>query len=184
MRLIITLSILLLPTIICGQIKNLDTANSTITVSGTSTLHDWTIKAEKFSSSTNIILKDDVMMIDHLTVKIKVEGLKSGKNVMDKNTYKAMNSDEYPEIKYELIKVENILKTTQGYLLDTKGKLLIAGVNRDCDLQVQALKKNGLAFSGSIKFNMTDYNIDPPTALLGTIKTGDEVEIIFNVKYN
>lgn len=28
---------------------------------------------------------------------------------------------------------------------------------------------------------MTDYGIKPPKAMLGTLKTGDEVEIVFNV---
>jgi hypothetical protein len=29
---------------------------------------------------------------------------------------------------------------------------------------------------------MTDFKIDPPTALMGTMKTGDEITISFNVK--
>ena len=38
-----------------------------------------------------------------------------------------------------------------------------------------------ITFNGSKKLKMTDYGIKPPTALLGTMTTGDEVEIVFQV---
>lgn len=38
-----------------------------------------------------------------------------------------------------------------------------------------------VAFMGEIKINMTEFNVDPPTALLGTIKTGEEITIKFQV---
>jgi hypothetical protein len=30
---------------------------------------------------------------------------------------------------------------------------------------------------------MTDYGVDPPTAVFGTIKTGDAIDINFNLNY-
>jgi hypothetical protein len=30
---------------------------------------------------------------------------------------------------------------------------------------------------------MREYNIDPPTAMMGTIKTGEEVKVIFNAVF-
>ena len=38
-----------------------------------------------------------------------------------------------------------------------------------------------ITFSGSKKIKMTDYKLKPPTALLGTLTTGDEVDIHFQV---
>ena len=33
---------------------------------------------------------------------------------------------------------------------------------------------------GKKALKMTDYNIEPPKALLGTITTGDDIEVHFN----
>jgi len=39
--------------------------------------------------------------------------------------------------------------------------------------------------TGSYKFKMSSFGIDPPRAMLGTIRTGDEVTIKFKINlYN
>ena len=46
------------------------------------------------------------------------------------------------------------------------------------------LSDGSVQFIGSVTFNMTNFNIDPPTAVMGTIKTGDEITIKFQVIYS
>jgi polyisoprenoid-binding protein YceI len=61
--------------------------------------------------------------------------------------------------------------------------LTIAGTAKKTDLYVQG-KVGGdgsLTFNGSKKLKMTDFGIKPPTALMGTMTVGDEVEIVFSV---
>jgi hypothetical protein len=38
-----------------------------------------------------------------------------------------------------------------------------------------------MQISGSKKLKMTEFDMVPPTALMGTIKTGDEVTVTFNL---
>jgi polyisoprenoid-binding protein YceI len=45
----------------------------------------------------------------------------------------------------------------------------------------QAGGDQSITFNGSKKIKMTDFGISPPTALMGTMTTGDEVEVIFQV---
>jgi polyisoprenoid-binding protein YceI len=70
-----------------------------------------------------------------------------------------------------------------NYDINTTGYLTIAGTTNKIDLY--ALGKVGsdgsITFSGSKKLKMTDYKIKPPTALMGTMTTGDEIEIVFQV---
>ena len=42
------------------------------------------------------------------------------------------------------------------------------------------LAGNKVTLTGATKLKMTDYKIDPPKALMGTITTGDEITIKFN----
>jgi hypothetical protein len=46
---------------------------------------------------------------------------------------------------------------------------------------VRWVADGSISFAGSKKLKMTDYKIKPPTALLGSLTTGDEVEIVFQV---
>ena len=70
-----------------------------------------------------------------------------------------------------------------SYDINTSGYLTIAGATNKIDMYVQGKvgSDGGVTFSGAKKIKMTDYKIKPPTALMGTLTTGDEVEIVFQV---
>jgi len=158
--------------------KDLDKANSSLTVFGTSSLHDWEIEAEEFNSNADLAVTDNGVQIKSLSFTVPVKGLKSGKSAMDDNTYKALKAKDHPTIKYQLKEA-----TPSGDKTQTKGMLTIAGVTKTVDMVVETKTNNGVQFSGSITFNMTDYGVEPPTALFGTIKTGDEITVKFKVNY-
>lgn len=159
-------------------------AGSSLKVLGTSTLHDWEIVAEDFSGNASISMEDG-MILNDLSFKVKVESLESGKSSMNSNTYEALNSDKYPYINYEFSEVTSSTKTGDAYKLNTKGKLTIAGHTNTITMPVMArVSGKQISFAGKITFKMTDFKVDPPRALMGTIKTGDEVTIDFKINYN
>lgn len=175
---------LLLSAPLVAQYK-LNKEQSTCTVNGTSTLHDWEMTAENMYGYGHLDIEGgELKNIDVLKFTVPVKSLKSGKNRMDKNTYEALKSDKHPKISYELVDVLSMEKNGNGVDIKAKGKLTIAGVTKYIDLNVKAYNEGGgIAFKGSTTFNMTSYKVDPPVALLGTVKTGDEVTIVFNAKY-
>lgn len=161
----------------------LDQQGSDLEILGTSTLHDWEITAEEMSGDASIALGDK-MAVEALQFSVKVKSLESGKSSMNKNTYEALKADKNPTISYKLTEVKSIRNTGNAYKLETIGKLTIGGYTKTILLTVDAKTGNAeVAFTGQTTFKMSEYNIDPPTALMGTIKTGDEVTIKFNVKY-
>ena len=162
---------------------------SDLTIYGTSSLHDWEIVAEKMTGSCHVTIEDNkVTEVSDLTFNVIVDGLKSGKSGMDDNTYNALNQGKYPKITYKLTSVEKSAPSKDGesIIFVTKGTLSIAGFSQEIDLKVAAKKtaNGGVQFIGKTVFNMTDYKVDPPTAVFGTIKTGDEITIIFKVVYS
>ncbi|MEP1791697.1 YceI family protein, partial [Reichenbachiella sp.] len=68
----------------------------------------------------------------------------------------------------------------QGKELLGKGELLIAGKSNEIPVRLTINNTSKLSVSGSIKIKMTDYGITPPTAVFGTIKTGDDITIQFD----
>ncbi len=145
-----SISLLISITVCVGQNYDIDPGRSTLSISGTSTLYDWTMIAKEFESTANIEIKEDEVVINNLKATINVRGLKSGKKKMDKNAYKAMKSRKYPTIRYELREIESIKKLADGFLLNTSGNLIVAGVSRGCPIAVKAVTNAGLNLIGSI----------------------------------
>ena len=103
---------------------------------------------------------------------------------MDKNAYKALNSDKYPEISFASSYANIRPSGTNSYMISAKGKLIIAGVSKDiwivgvttvnpADMSVQTI--------GSAKIKMSEFNVEPPSFMFGAMKTGDEITVKFNV---
>lgn len=61
--------------------------------------------------------------------------------------------------------------------------MTIAGTSRETDL-VATLKVNPdktLSITGIKKLKMTDYKVEPPSFMFGSVTTGDDIAINFNV---
>jgi polyisoprenoid-binding protein YceI len=159
--------------------------NSTIKITGTSTLKDWESISKEASGEAEIeIDKGTLKKIHSLTLRIPSESLKSGNNQMDRNTYDALKTGEHPHIVFDLQSVEEIAPLSAGKHVVVRGNLTIAGVTNPIILAGNGSVSNKIiAFQGSHPLKMTDFNIEPPTALLGTVRAHDEIQIHFNVSY-
>ncbi len=151
-------------------------------VSGTSTLHDWDMVSEQASGEAQFVVEGNTLKdIKKLRIEMPAESIKSGKGGMDKNAYSALETKKHKTVLFEL---ENLVKG-EGNSWTAKGNFTIAGVKKPATFPVTAKSEgNGYRFEGSHSFKLTDFNVDPPTALMGTIKTGDEMSIHFNVVFN
>lgn len=161
----------------------LQVADTKMSVAGTSTMHDWKSEVTNVQGTASIVWNgQELKSIDKVAIKIAAKSIKSEKgNMMDKLAWKALKADEFPTITYTLQKVNSITKSGAGYAINATGKLTIAGTSKVVTMNVtgKVLPNGGIQFSGTHKLLMTDYNIEPPTAMLGTMKTGNEVTIAF-----
>ena len=167
----------------------LDVNKSSLIIEGTSTLHDWHIVARQLQGSSSLN-KDatKITEINSLTFSVIVKGLDSGKSLMDNNTYKAMVEPKYPTVDFNLKRVESIKPSVdgKGYIIRASGDLTIVGKTINEEMKVYSLVNSdgSVQFKGELAFPMSKYSVDPPTAVMGTIKTGDDVKIKFSVVYN
>lgn len=179
----IVIPILMVSIGVKGQTNYKLTSVQKLEVAGTSTLHDWTMPTETAEGTATIDADNNTLNgVSQLTVTIKAETLKSGKSGMDDNAYKALKTKKYPEITFNLKQVKSITKKSDHYLVDAVGTFTIAGESRTVSVQAKAyLTTSTIKFTGSKDLKLTDFNIDPPTALLGTVKTGDDITINYNL---
>lgn len=170
-------------TVQAQQLVKLD-KSSELSVSGTSTLHDWTIVAEDIAGSAAFDITDgQIISVSDLNIKVKVTEIKSGKSGMDKNTFNALKSDDHPYITFSLANAP-ATKSGSKYQVRGSGTLMIAGVKKPITVTALcSIAGNVISCQGSYAMKMTDFDVEPPTAMFGTIKTGNEITIDFNVKF-
>lgn len=156
-------------------------------IQGTSNLHDWTMESREAKGDGVISFQDgEVAGIDRLNISLPTESLKSGKRGLDKSAYSALKTDTYPEVKFNLVGVERLKSSGKGTQIKSKGKLTIAGHTRTEELVVfcQTNEQGKLIFEGSKTIKMSDYQVEPPTLILGAIKAGDEIKVSFKIQFN
>lgn len=165
---------------------------STLKIEGTSTLHSWDVVAGEFNvnfSVPEMWLQStenwDGSDVDKLEVVVPIEEMDGGRSRMNRDLKEALRSEEYPEIKFTWSELEfENSGENNGKTAHVKGSLSVAGVTRDIEFRAEMnlVDQSRLQSSGSVEINMKDYDIDPPRALLGTIRTGEMIEIIFELE--
>lgn len=162
--------------------------DSEITLSGTSTLHDWQMDSYSTSGEAELILDgergNDLTSITSLTFSLPVKSLKSENQGLNNNAYDVLKADEHKNIVYTLTS-STLFAENGGYLVKSTGDLTVAGVTREITMDVHTLIKEDkmIACRGSYSLKMTDYKVTPPSFMWGAMKTGDAITLNFVVVY-
>lgn len=167
---------------------------STMIIEGTSTIHDWEATVEKMDLSVIVNTEGNdnphvpQRPFSSVLLEVPVEAIESGKGKMNGKIYDALKVKDHPFINFELVNATvSEGKMGEGeFTLDVKGNLTIKGINRRIEFPVKANKLDNGTFTivGSYDLNMKDYQVDPPSAMFGTIKSGEEVTISFDLQMN
>ena len=161
-------------------------SNQNFVVAGTSNIHDWTMVSNKATATAVMDIKDGkINEIVSLKLTVPAESLKSNKSGMDKVAYKAMKTDTYSTIVYTLKEVKKITVKGNETEIVANGKLSLSGVERDYTMTVKGkVVNNKIIFEGSTPIKMTSHRIDPPTAMLGAVRSGDDTTVSFKVEFS
>lgn len=151
--------------------QNFNLTNSDILVEGTSNIHDWEMEGDKAQGT--LVAQDGE--VTSIKIEIPTESLDSGKGGMNRNAFEALKSDDNPNISFTSKSV------TDGKVT---GTLQIAGAKKTVTIPLSITKNSQeISVKGKKTLNMTQYGVEPPTALMGTIKTGEEVTINFEFNF-
>lgn len=189
---IYALSLLLIPMMAVSQSAYTLDESSSMIIEGTSTIHDWEADVEEMDINITLApeqLGKDAMVspVESFSLTVPVESIESGKGSMNRKIYGALKEDDYPNISFKLTSSELTGNSTpEAFTLNVTGDLTIAGKTNQVTFPVKATRvnENSFRFEGDYTLNMEDYDVDPPSAMFGTIKAGEEVDIIFNILVN
>jgi len=151
---------------------------------GTSNVHNWETYAENITGTFEIDRSGKkVKVIKAAKVTIPVTSIGSGKRLMDSKTYDALKADKYPFITFVLKNVISIDNVSDAQKITAAGTLSIAGVTKNVTLNAMAveLSDGRIRLEGTKEIVLSDFGIEPPTAMFGALKTGGKVSVQFTI---
>lgn len=162
---------------------------SRLGLSGDSTLHPYHSKATGLKAVLDVTGGLDTLPppneLRSFVLEVDVQGLKSGKDGLDKKMYESLKASEHPAIRFTLKEwsADPCCADEAGTLpLKARGVLSVAGVEKEIVLEGRlGFRPGRLAVSGKYDLLMSDYGIKPPKMMMGAVKTQDKVTIDFTV---
>lgn len=160
--------------------QTLTVKETTITIKGTSTLHDWTMTSNKVVTDATLTVTENSVSIGKLKSTLPVKTLKSGNGTMDDNAYKALNANKFSNIEYEILSVQSYKPVTGD--IEVLVALTISGVRKEIHVTGKVITENNQkSIRGEKAIKMTDYKVDPPQFMFGAMKTGNDLVVVFDI---
>ena len=163
-----------------AQSLKINPRTSTMTILGTTNVHNFETKVTQISGE--LVLNSD-KKVEKLSIQIPVKSIKSEEKLMDTKTYEAFNAEKNPNISFQLTDASALKLSSKEIEATVTGNLTMAGSTRRITFKAVGMNtKPGIyEFKGNISLKMTDFKMTPPTALMGMMKVGDAVTLKYDI---
>lgn len=89
--------------------------------------------------------------------------------------YELLNEPKFKTISFD---IKNIVKNDTNY--DINGVVTLNGVSKDITVKSNITEQNNqISFDGGFSFNLTDFNLEPPTMFFLTVR--DQIDISYKI---
>lgn len=158
---------------------------SKVTVRGTSSMHDWEVAVEDYVVEFSFRnAGNGKMSINNIKAVFSGASVTSDNKIMTGKAKDALMVREHPEIVFDSEGIENVTINDGKISGNLKGELSLRGVSKSINISFSGnISSDRIIISGSEEVNMADYGIKPPTALLGTLKTGEKVTVELRLSF-
>jgi len=179
----ITLLIFLMGGSVFAQDITIDKDKSRLWIEGRSNVNQFSCRAATYDTIISSPVSEDVD--PDVEVDIEVEGFDCGKRRMNRDLYDALMAEIHPYISFEYTSTESVAydDSQDKYDLTVRGYLTVAGHTKEIKFPMQALvlEDGTLKATGQTELRMTDYNVEPPRALLGMVRVDDLLSVHFEL---
>ncbi|WP_069659674.1 YceI family protein [Arcticibacter eurypsychrophilus] len=160
-------------------------AGSEIKVLGSSNIHDWTMEATSFTGDAQLVFKaGNLQDVSSFSFTLPVKNLKGKEGLLNTRAHKALKADKFTTITFKLSTATVTPLTTNQYTIKATGALTISGVTKTVTLQAKGIENTDgtVTVSGSRKIKMSEFEVEPPSFMLGALKVTDDVTVNFSLK--
>lgn len=161
---------------------------SRITFDGKSTVRDWSCQAATITAAIDAdagavaAVLQGKKAVRTVTLTFPVEKLDCANGTMNGHMRKALNADQHKTLVFTLSGYE--LAGTGTVAGTLNGTLQINGVTKPISMKAQFTEapNGGLRMVGSYPLTMTEWQVQPPTLMLGTMKVDPVITVKFDVQ--
>lgn len=171
---------------------------SRLWIEGSSNINEFVCEANQYFAEATLIDDNDPIELRQqiedrvfMQVDIMVNGFECGRSRMNEDLQKALKSSEYPEITFTfesatLLAMPEDISDDNSFEIDVQGTLTVAGNTREIRFTSRAyfVETYQIRAIGKTTIRMTDFGVEPPTALMGLIKAEDELTVNFDLYAN
>jgi polyisoprenoid-binding protein YceI len=160
-------------------------SQSTIEIHGTSSVNSFVCASTSIDGWAHL-QREGRRADPSVRVVVPVRSFDCGKRRMNADMQAAMKAGSHPAIQFELTEASLVDGPASGngdHRLLVDGKLRLAGSERAVSFFVSGREApdGRMYVTGHAPLNMSDFGIDPPSALLGLVQAHDRIEVHFNL---
>lgn len=121
----------------------------------------------------------------NLKLTIPVSDIESDSGRLTKNLQGYLKGDKHPEITFTLNEINNVQVDGDNATISAEGVINAAGVDHTTNMIVNVtFNGDSVTFSGEKELLMTNFDIKPPTAVMGTVRARDEIRIPYSLTFS
>jgi polyisoprenoid-binding protein YceI len=155
------------------------TSTIDFTISGTSTVRNWTCTAQGTVAVTPATAGTAVpgfaTGVQSAVVTVPLKAFKCPNDEMTQHLNEAMHADKFPEIVYRLEKYDMV-----GGQPQASGTMTVTGVSAPVTFPLTLTAAGqGVQVEGNTRVDFAAFKLEPPTVFLGMLKVGPQVRITF-----
>lgn len=167
--------------------------SSRLWIEGSSNVNEFECRANQYFAEATLFNPEDTP--DFLSeesnnvfmqVEIRVDGFECGRSRMNRDLRDALKSDQFPEIIFMFNSAEIIEAPSDNddpFELLVNGSLTVAGNTKNISFTTRAyyINSSKVRAVGHTTIRMTDFDVTPPTALMGLVQARDELTVKFDL---
>jgi polyisoprenoid-binding protein YceI len=182
-----------------AQVQYVPDTDSRVWIEGRSNVNQFTCESLRYEGEATLF-EDAIDEVEALRVRdeyasirieIDVFDLECGRGRMNRDLRDALRAEKHPKITFIFGNVVDMSPAGQdennssplSMQLEVNGLLTVAGTTRDIHVELVGyfLDDGRLRAVGSKKILMTDFNVEPPVALMGLVRAEDELTVHFDL---
>jgi polyisoprenoid-binding protein YceI len=157
---------------------------SRVWVEGTSSTRSWrceSTRAEGSAAAATTVLAQ-LTDVSRAEITIPVSTLDCHNNTMNGHMRNALKADRAPQIRFRATSVRVTPTSADAGTAVMQGTLSLAGEDRPVTINGTVARENGqIRVRGSERIVMTEWNVRPPSLMMGTMKVRPAATVGFDV---
>lgn len=131
-------------------------------------------------TTSDVSVSDDGTTV---LITVKLAGLKTGMDLRDEHTRKALETDKFPSSELKIGRDKLKFPSGGESTGEATGSLKLHGQSKDVKIRYTATPKgDGFDVKGKARINMEDFGIKPPTYLGVGVKPEVDIDVSFSAK--